>query len=93
MMGAMIEDILPPDNYTAMLIYMNVLFIVSGLFIVTMMNVELKKYKENVTFKPRTYPRIITTVISTILIFAFSYMEADTIESHQDQSDAHEHHH
>ncbi|MGG3448304.1 hypothetical protein [Domibacillus aminovorans] len=93
MMGAMLGDMLPLGNYTAMLIYMDILFIVSILFIVTMMNTELKKDKENLTFKPRTYPWIITTIISAILIFAFSNMEADTIESHQDQKDQHEHHH
>lgn len=92
MMGAMLGDMLPLGNYTVMLIYMDVLFILSVLFMVTMMNVELKKDKENLTFTPRTYPWIITTVISAILIFAFSHMEADTIESHQDQSDEHEHH-
>ena len=92
MMGAMLGDMLPPGNYTAMLIYMDVLFILSILFLVTLMNVELKNDKENLTFKPRTYPWIITTVISAILIFAFSHMEADTIESHQDQPDEHEHH-
>ncbi|WP_018393281.1 hypothetical protein [Bacillus sp. 37MA] len=93
MMGAMLGDMLPLGNYAAMLIYMDILFIVSILFIVAMMNVELKKDQENLTFKPRTYPWIITTIISVIILFTFTYMDTKSVEpSNQVNEGQHQHH-
>ena len=50
MMGAMLGEMLPSDRYTLMLAFTDVLFMISVLFIILLINSELKRVKESVFF-------------------------------------------
>ena len=75
MMGAMLGEMLPSDNFKIMLVFTDVLFIVSFLFIILLINSELKKNKESISFYPRTVPWIVTSIISAMIILTFAQLE------------------
>lgn len=72
MMGAMLGVMLPPDNFKLMLVFTDVLFIISFLSIILIINSELKKNGESISFHPRSYPWIITLIFSTMILLTFA---------------------
>ena len=91
MMGAM----LPSDNYKLMLVVIDVLFIAIFLFIIMLINTELKKNKETqdpITRYPRTFPWVLTTVFSAVIILTFAQLEAKPVLSKSIVQEVHHHH-
>jgi hypothetical protein len=95
MMGAMLGEMLPQNDFRRMLIFIDILFMISVWFIVHMIHMELKKDKKNEVRSPLSYPwMMITTVISAFLIFTLAQLETKPVENnHQvDEKLQHQHH-
>jgi hypothetical protein len=89
MMGAMLGDMLPLNNFNLMLLFIDILFIISVLLINYVINIELYKDK-NLVFNVRYYPWIITSIISTIIICTFAHF--DTLSETNNQVVENHHH-
>lgn len=96
MMGAMLGEMLPSDNFKLMLVFTDVLFITSFLFIIILINSELKKNKdkeEPISFYPRTFPWVLTSVISAVIILTVAQLETKPGVSNSNvQEEPHQHH-
>ncbi|WP_191567210.1 hypothetical protein [Metabacillus idriensis] len=93
MMGAMLGEMLPLNNFNLMLVFIDILFIISALFISHFINSELKKDQENSVSYPLSYPWIITSILSAIIIFTFAHLETKSVESNNQVDEIQEHHH
>jgi hypothetical protein len=94
MMGAMLGDMLPLNNNNLMLIFMDILFILSILLIIHVINIEINKDKnKNLVFNVRFYPWIITSIISVIILFTCAQLDTDSVEINNQVEENHEHHH
>ncbi|WP_409300577.1 hypothetical protein [Peribacillus sp. SCS-155] len=93
MMGAMLGEMLPQDNFTLMLVFMDILFIMSTLCIIILINAELKNAGNNISLLPRIYPWIITSIISVVILLAFTQLGSETMVSKKDGLQDHQHHH
>lgn len=91
MMGAMLGDMLPLNNFNLMLLFMDLLFIISVLLINYVINLELYKDK-NLVFNVRYYPWVITSIISAIIIFAFAHLDTISETNNQVDENHHQHH-
>jgi large-conductance mechanosensitive channel len=95
MMGAMLGEMLPSDNFKLMLVFTDVLFIASFLFIIILINTELKKHNdkhEPITLYPRTFPWVLTTVISAVIILTFAQLETKPVLSKSNVQEMHHNH-
>ncbi|MCH6269249.1 hypothetical protein [Neobacillus citreus] len=92
MMGAMLGVMLPSDNYALMLVFTDVLFILSFLFIILLINSDLKKNQESISLYPRTFPWIVTSVISAMIILTFAQFENIPAAGSQNVQNEHHHH-
>ncbi|TCP27785.1 hypothetical protein EV207_11712 [Scopulibacillus darangshiensis] len=92
MMGAMLGVMLPHDNFRFILVFLDILFILSVLSIVFLINTELETKKDNSNLFPHSYPWIITSVISTIIIFTFAHLETASVGDNN-QKNREQHHH
>ncbi|WP_245918028.1 hypothetical protein [Alteribacillus bidgolensis] len=90
MMGAMLGDMLL-NNLPLMLVFMDILFVISVLFIIFYINAELKINNKSFGFYPRSYLwMIITSAFSIIIIFTFADLEMKPVEDNQ-VDDLHHH--
>jgi hypothetical protein len=92
MMGAMLGVMLPLDNFKLMLVFTDVLFIISSLFIILIINSELKKNGESISFYPRSFPWIVTSLISAMIILTFAQLESKPALSKSIVQKEHHHH-
>lgn len=92
MMGAMTGDMLPPDGYYLMTVFMDVCFIASVLFISHIINQELKKANMPVS-KYRFYPWIITSIASVMIIFTFAHLDTNKEEPSNQVNSVNQQHH
>ncbi len=93
MMGAMLGEMLPSDRYVLMLVFTDVLFMIGVLFIILLINSELKRVKESISFYPRTVSWIVTLVISTVIILTFAQLETKPVLNDSNVQEEHLHHH
>lgn len=93
MMGAMLGEMMPSDNFKLMLVFTDVLFITCFLFIIHMINSELKRVEDSVSRYSRTFPWIVTSVISVVIILTFSQLEAKPLLSNVNVQENQHHHH
>ncbi|PLR79924.1 hypothetical protein CVD25_22600 [Bacillus canaveralius] len=93
MMGAMLGEMLPSGDFTLMLVLTDILFMVSVVSIIFLINAELKKTGEPVSFYPRTFPWIVTSVISAVIILTLATLETKPMLSDSNVQEEQHHHH
>jgi hypothetical protein len=71
---------------------MVILFIISVLFIIHVINIEKNK-DESLVFNGRTYPWIITSIISALIIFTFAHLDTNPAENNNQVDEKHHQHH
>jgi uncharacterized membrane protein YfcA len=82
MMGAMLGEMLPPNSYQLMLVFTDVLFIITTLFLIFLIHTEAKKSGKDIPgFTPRISKWIITSVVSTLIILVSAQLEEKTVLS------------
>ncbi|MGG0288825.1 hypothetical protein ABEY41_27885 [Peribacillus butanolivorans] len=92
MMGAMLGEMLPLNNFNLMLVFIDILFIISAMFIIHFINVELKKNQENLVSYPRSFPWIVISILSAIIIFTCAHLDTKSVDSYNQVDETHEHH-